>query len=68
MSTDPKDRPAPLGERALRQFMGRALTKGYYRESFHTEQEHPERSISADDVIHGLERKDWTLVLCPLNN
>jgi hypothetical protein len=65
MSIGPKHRPAPLGETALRQLIGRALAKGYYRESFHAEHEHPERGISADDVFHGLERKDWALVDSP---
>ena len=64
MSTDPK-RPRPLGERALRSLIRRALNRGYFRESFHAEFEHPERHISIDDVVHGLGREDWTLAKPP---
>src|ERR1700722_8256137 len=46
-----------LTEDALRQLIRVALDKGYYTEYLH----HPERNISVDDVIHGLERNDWTL-------
>jgi hypothetical protein len=47
----------PLHEHALRQLIRVALDKSYYREYLH----HPDRDISHDDVIHGLERSDWTL-------
>ncbi len=60
-----KDRPRPLTENGLRQLILTALEKGYVRESWHAESEHPERNISIDDVIHGLEREDWTLVKAP---
>jgi hypothetical protein len=51
-------RPSPLSENALRQLIRTALDRGYYTESLH----HPERNISEDDIIHGVERSDWTLV------
>lgn len=65
MSSEPKNRPAPLSVKALRAFVTRALEKGYYRESLHAAEGHLERNISLDDVIHGLERKDWTLAEAP---
>ena len=34
-----------------------AMDRGYYREFLH----HPERNISVDDVLHGVERSDWAL-------
>jgi hypothetical protein len=55
----------PLSEKALRTFIRRALDRGYYRESLHAEDEHPERNISTDDVLHGLERDDWKFVRSP---
>ena len=62
MSTGSRDkRPSPLNENALRQLIRVALDKGYYTESLH----HPERNISEDDIIHGVERSDWTLVGIP---
>lgn len=62
MSNGSQERRAnPLHEKALRQLISNALNRGYFRESFHAEFNHPERNISADDVIHGLERGDWTL-------
>jgi hypothetical protein len=62
---DKLERPAPLGENALRQHIRTALEKGYYRETPHAEKDHPERNLSVDDVIHGLERRDWTLERAP---
>jgi hypothetical protein len=60
MSTSGKSsRPAPLGEKALREFLSLAIEQGYYRESQHAEKDHPERNISVDDVVHGLEHPDW---------
>lgn len=50
---------------ALRTLVRSAIEKGYYRESFHAEYEHPERNISADDVLHGLDREDWSLAKPP---
>lgn len=54
-------RPSPLSERALRRLIREAIDKSYYRESFHAENDHPERNISADDVLYGLERNDWVI-------
>lgn len=56
--------PKPLSENALRQFIARALDKGYVREGFHSEVERAERNISDDDIRYGLSRKDWILG-CP---
>jgi hypothetical protein len=50
---------APLSEKALRELICVALEKGYYTESLHRTDDHPERNISADDVIHGLEHSSW---------
>ena len=41
------------------------MAKGLYRESFHARYEHPERKLTTDDVVHGLERKDWSVVRQP---
>jgi hypothetical protein len=54
-------RPLPLNQNALRQHVRVAIERGYYAESFPAESERPERNLSIDDVIHGLERRDWTL-------
>jgi hypothetical protein len=54
-------RPACPSEQAIRECITYALEKGYYRESDHAIKDHPERNISIDDVIYGLERTDWTL-------
>jgi hypothetical protein len=45
----------------LRQFVARALSKGYVREGFHSEVERTSRNISDEDIRYGLSRKDWTL-------
>ena len=59
MSTNGRGkRPSPLSEHALRQLIRVAIDKGYYREFLH----HPERNISVDDCLHGLERDGWKLV------
>ena len=60
-----RKRPPVLSEASLRQLVKVALDKGYYTETFHAENEHPERQISLDDVLHGLEREDWTLTKTP---
>jgi hypothetical protein len=39
--------------------------KGYVRETPHAENDHPERNLSIDDVLHGLERTDWVLARDP---
>jgi hypothetical protein len=58
-------RTSPLSEGGLRSLVQLALERGYYRETCHAEHDHPERNISADDVIHGLERRDWKLAEAP---
>jgi hypothetical protein len=55
----------PMSEAGLRQFIAKALDKGYVREGFHSEVERAERNISDDDIRYGLSRKDWTLVGFP---
>jgi len=63
MSSSEKDRrPARLSENALRQLIRTALSRGYIRETPHAEFDHPERNISIEDVIYGLERPDWIIV------
>ena len=57
--------PAPLSEQALRQFIAKALEKGYFGESTHASDDHPERNISVDDVLWGLEQRDWTIAKDP---
>lgn len=54
----------PLSESELRAFIKRALRSGYYWESFHARHGHPERGITADDLIHGL-RAEWTFAAPP---
>jgi hypothetical protein len=45
----------------LRQFIAKAVSKGYVREGFHSDVERAERNISDEDIRYGLSRKDWTL-------
>jgi hypothetical protein len=66
MSSGSQDKhPSPLSEHALRILIRVALERSYYREVVHAEDHHPERNISVDDVIYGLEREDWTLAKTP---
>ena len=51
----------PLKESALRDFIKRALDRGWVRETFHSDVERAERNISHDDIRFGLEA-DWTLL------
>ncbi len=51
----------PLSAIALRQFVNKALDKGWWREDFHSEFDRAYRNISADDVEYGLERSSWIL-------
>lgn len=51
----------PMSEAGLRQFITRALDRGFVREGFHSEVERAERNISDEDIRYGLSRKDWTL-------
>jgi hypothetical protein len=52
---------SPLSEAALRQFVVKALDKGWVREGFHSEVERADRHISHDDIIYGLDRS-WVLL------
>ncbi len=61
LSSNPKHTPNALSEAALRQFIRKALEKGWVREAFHSEFERAYRNISDDDVRHALSSKDWTL-------
>src|SRR5438105_298981 len=61
MMLSPKAPTKPLSEQGLRQFMSRAIAKGLYGETPHSCNDHPERSISEDDVLWGLKNKDWKL-------
>ena len=66
MSTGRRNkRTAPLAGNALRELIRVALEKGYYTESLHSANDHPERNISPDYIIHGLERSDWELAKDP---
>lgn len=55
----------PLSEHALRQLIRVALDNGYFGESPHATDDHPERGLSIDDVIHGLDREDWAIEKAP---
>jgi len=48
----------------MRSLIRTAIAKGYYKESFHGEHDHPERNLSIDDVLHGLQQSNWELA-CP---
>lgn len=66
MSTQKEKRPpSPLTEAALRHLIRVVTTKGYVRETPHAENDHPERNLSMEDVLHGLERTDWVLASKP---
>jgi hypothetical protein len=54
------EEPKPLSIHALKQFIAKALDKGWIRESFHSGVERAYRNISDDDLRYGLE-SDWTL-------
>ena len=54
-----------MSEPGLRQFIARALDKGFVRESFHSEVERADRNISDEDIRYGLSRRDWTLKGAP---
>lgn len=66
MSTPSQERqPSPLSENALRNLISYALARAYVQESDHATDDHPERGLSIDDVIHGLERDDWKIIKEP---
>jgi len=50
-----------MSDGGLRQFVSRALDKGFIREGFHSEVERAERNISDEDIQYGLSRKDWII-------
>ncbi len=64
MSTAKQERQPepPLSENGLKSLISYALNRGYIQESDHATDDHPERNLSLDDVIHGLEREDWKLI------
>lgn len=53
-------RPPYLSEDELKALVRKALDEapGHTNETYHARFDHPERGITLDDVIHGLER-DW---------
>ena len=53
--------PRAMTVAALRQFIAKAVSKGYVREGFHSDVERAGRNISDEDIRYGLGRKDWTL-------
>jgi hypothetical protein len=53
--------PKPMSAAALRQFIDKALEKGYVREGWHSEVERADRNISDDDISYGLGHKNWTI-------
>jgi hypothetical protein len=57
--------PKQLSLSALRQFVSKAIEKGWVRETFHAEHDRAYRNISNEDVLHGLERPDWSLAAPP---
>lgn len=60
-----RPRPKKLTVNALRQFIGKAIDKGWVREKWHSEHDRAYRNISNEDVLYGLERSDWTLAATP---
>ena len=48
---------SPLSDDKLREFLKGAIEDGDYTESFHSEHDHPDRDVSVDDVLHGLQQK-----------
>jgi hypothetical protein len=64
MTSSPKHGNA-LSDEGLRQFVDRALSRGFYREAWHSETERASRNISDEDISFGLERKSWTLAKAP---
>lgn len=50
-----------MTEAGLRQFIAKALDRGWVRETFHSEVERADRNISDEDIQYGLGRKDWII-------
>jgi hypothetical protein len=55
----------PLGVNALRNLIQASIARGYLEESEHAEVDHPERNLSIDDILYGLEQPHWTFVKAP---
>ena len=51
----------PLSPAALRQFLEKALDKGWVKERYHSDVDRAYRNISDDDVAHGLELSSWVI-------
>ncbi len=45
----------------MRQFISNALSRGWVRESFHSEVERAYRNISDEDIQYGLSRNGWII-------
>ena len=50
-----------MSEAGLRQFITRALDRGFIKESFHSEFDRAYRNISDEDIRYGLAHKGWRL-------
>jgi hypothetical protein len=50
-----------MSEVGLREFINRALDRGFVREGFHSEVERADRNISDEDIRYGLCLKGWIL-------
>lgn len=51
----------PLLAIALRQFLKKALDRGWYEEAYHPKVERAFRNISDEDLVHGLELSTWVI-------
>jgi hypothetical protein len=65
LSSIRQSKPSSISEAALKHLIEKALDKGWIREAFHSEHERAYRNISEQDVLYGLERKDWVLAAPP---
>ena len=52
-------RPSPLSPAQVRKIVLEAIESESYKETTHASLDHPERLISINDVLHGLEQS-WT--------
>lgn len=62
LSQAPAPLPHPLTETELRALVTKAVETGAVRETFHSERDRAYRNASMEDILHGLQRPDWTLV------
>jgi hypothetical protein len=60
-SQEARPRAPYMNVQQLREFVRRACERGFFKEGFHSEYERAYRNISPDDIVYGLERKDWVL-------